>query len=75
MFHPRRPFSRFSHSCYGCDMEPLTKEEFDWLFRVLWKDNAGTCKTCGADEGECLNATCIRTRITNKIWAQRRVTA
>jgi len=38
------------------------------LFFRLWQTNTGLCKTCGASEGHCDNVTCIRTRVTNKLF-------
>lgn len=47
-------------------MPDLTRAEAHKLFLMLWQQNPGTCRTCGAREGRCDNTTCIRTRITNK---------
>ncbi len=44
------------------------------MFNNLWTANTGTCRTCGADEGDCLNSTCIRTRVTNKLHLYERIT-
>ena len=47
----------------------LDEEESWWLFMEVWgEEQRGTCSTCGADEGYCDNVTCIRTRITNKLF-------
>ena len=49
------------------DLTELDNEERRWLFVRLWANNAGSCGTCSAMEGECQNSTCIRTRVTNKL--------
>lgn len=42
-----------------------------WLFIQLWANNAGTCKTCGADEGRCREETCARLRLTHKLGLEK----
>ena len=49
------------------DLTELNNEERRWLFKFLWEYNAELCDTCGANEGDCLNSSCIRTRVTNKL--------
>ena len=49
------------------DLTELDNEERRWLFLFLWHMNAGKCDTCGAKEGKCVNSSCIRTRVTNKL--------
>lgn len=57
----------------------LNPEERKWLFMELWgpedkrwaKDVEGYCFTCGARTGECMDITCIRTRVTNKLGISR----
>ncbi len=52
----------------------LNDEERRWLFQKLWtvSDPAvpaygRSCGICGAAEGKCVDETCIRTRVTNKL--------
>lgn len=49
----------------------LTRVEKQWLFMFLWSDNSGRCRTCGANEGDCVEATCVRTRVTNRLGLGR----
>lgn len=55
---------------------PLLPDERRWLFMELWgpindrqsrDEEDGTCMTCGAAQGECLDVDCIRSRVTNKL--------
>lgn len=41
-----------------------------WIFVLLWENNRGICRSCGANEGKCTNETCFLTRFTNRflVW-------
>jgi len=59
--------ARFDEDIMEFLME-LGEQEARDLFLLMWMDNAGHCGTCGALEGKCLNSTCTRTRVTNKLF-------
>ncbi len=58
--------------CLFPDILDLPSHVKKHMFLQLWNPDDsiagdGHCMTCGDLEGECLNSTCIRTRITNKL--------
>jgi len=56
--NPKKPYT--AHPDFDADQNRH-------VFLALWQHNTGLCRTCNAREGHCLNSTCIRTRITNKL--------
>ncbi len=55
------------------DVAQLSGEDRKLLFMRIWNRNepSVSCDTCGAREGYCIEAECIRLRVTHKLGLQR----
>ncbi len=55
------------------DLTQLTGEDRKVLFTRIWNrdETSVSCDTCGAREGYCIEAGCIRLRVTHKLGLQR----